>query len=720
MTYSRTKRSLKAKNQARDRFGRWVSVGANVKWVTNGEKFAGVIDKIEDGKAQITVHNNDGTKGKTTVLADRLRVLASKATIPPKANTFKDPHNNFSQALKRPEVQSSFNEDGTAKIEREDGYSLTMSEKKPKDDSNPIIFQLFAPSGRSLGQYGVSAETDFDQMVSEDQTEGPEAPDNAKTTPEPAPVVVDSQTKAYTVPAQVRGDVREALMNTEFSISEEDLVFANNLANESQVSIEEIKWIDSFFSSHEVPEKIHGGFKGKKWSSSILNPPAEKKTPDFDFNDEILEFFAVSQQKDSYVADSLYALDREAERLYKWDSEFSLVENIDIDSFEAPTIIELSVIDAQDLAKLFSEGVKEFNVLDIDPVERNLFALAEDEMDMGLLDLQTAVIADATGYSPIERSVNAKKQHRGPGGKFGQQRTSDDGTSKTATKKAVLPVELPLVTDPKARIAEWISTAPEAPVMASADEATGPTDEALYFAIVDDVDKTAVLDAVAIVKIDGAPSAYVRSGAAWKADANTLADLQGTTPPPVVELDVPEPVKTVLAQIDQHDQENPVTASAIESVDDLKSVVASVSSPTLEQKQYIRKRAHALNRMDVIPSDWRTLSVIERGILASAETLYGEYGEIIPVTAGGVPGIADTPGDWKNAHKLRAYWTHGKGALKIRWGTPGDLTRARKHLEKYVPGRGWALAQSYHKHLFGVSNIVHDRATGQYRPRGRK
>lgn len=23
--------------------------------------------------------------------------------------------------------------------------------------------------------------------------------------------------------------------------------------------------------------------------------------------------------------------------------------------------------------------------------------------------------------------------------------------------------------------------------------------------------------------------------------------------------------------------------------------------------------------------------------------------------------------------QLRQYWTHGEGALKIRWGTPGDF-----------------------------------------------
>ena len=31
---------------------------------------------------------------------------------------------------------------------------------------------------------------------------------------------------------------------------------------------------------------------------------------------------------------------------------------------------------------------------------------------------------------------------------------------------------------------------------------------------------------------------------------------------------------------------------------------------------------------------------------------------------------------------LREYWTHGEGAAKIRWGTPGDFDRCVTHLEK--------------------------------------
>lgn len=43
--------------------------------------------------------------------------------------------------------------------------------------------------------------------------------------------------------------------------------------------------------------------------------------------------------------------------------------------------------------------------------------------------------------------------------------------------------------------------------------------------------------------------------------------------------------------------------------------------------------------------------------------------------------MAGKGGDAKN---LWQYWAYGPGAAKIRWGTPGDWTRCRRHLAKYI------------------------------------
>lgn len=50
---------------------------------------------------------------------------------------------------------------------------------------------------------------------------------------------------------------------------------------------------------------------------------------------------------------------------------------------------------------------------------------------------------------------------------------------------------------------------------------------------------------------------------------------------------------------------------------------------------------------------------------------------------------------------LREYWTHGEGAAKIRWGTPGDFDRCVTHLEKYVRNPE-GLCNEYHVEAVGA------------------
>ncbi len=75
--------------------------------------------------------------------------------------------------------------------------------------------------------------------------------------------------------------------------------------------------------------------------------------------------------------------------------------------------------------------------------------------------------------------------------------------------------------------------------------------------------------------------------------------------------------------------------------------------------------------------------------------------------------MADTTPGGGNAETLRRYWTTGKGAAKIRWGTPGDHGRCVKELSKYMPGRAAGYCQLLHKRATGVY-------TGDKRNPGRK
>ena len=55
-----------------------------------------------------------------------------------------------------------------------------------------------------------------------------------------------------------------------------------------------------------------------------------------------------------------------------------------------------------------------------------------------------------------------------------------------------------------------------------------------------------------------------------------------------------------------------------------------------------------------------------------------------------------------NAEDLRQYWLHGKGAAKIRWGTPGDWTRCVRNLSKYMGPRAKGYCQLRHKEATGI------------------
>jgi hypothetical protein len=55
-----------------------------------------------------------------------------------------------------------------------------------------------------------------------------------------------------------------------------------------------------------------------------------------------------------------------------------------------------------------------------------------------------------------------------------------------------------------------------------------------------------------------------------------------------------------------------------------------------------------------------------------------------------------------NAEKLRRYWTIGRGAVKIRWNTPGDWTRCYRQLVKYMGPRAKGYCSLRHKEMTGV------------------
>lgn len=80
------------------------------------------------------------------------------------------------------------------------------------------------------------------------------------------------------------------------------------------------------------------------------------------------------------------------------------------------------------------------------------------------------------------------------------------------------------------------------------------------------------------------------------------------------------------------------------------------------------------------------------------------------------PGTHDGPG-WitnpEDTQRLRTYWTRGKGAAKIRWGTPGDFNRCRSQLAKYIPNPHYLAGTCANMHKVAIG-VWPGQETGQH------
>lgn len=64
--------------------------------------------------------------------------------------------------------------------------------------------------------------------------------------------------------------------------------------------------------------------------------------------------------------------------------------------------------------------------------------------------------------------------------------------------------------------------------------------------------------------------------------------------------------------------------------------------------------------------------------------------------------MAVTPKGLEGARRLKEYWVHGEGSLKIRWGESGDFLRCVHELEKYVVDPE-GLCNTFHVAALGVA-----------------
>jgi hypothetical protein len=252
---------------------------------------------------------------------------------------------------------------------------------------------------------------------------------------------------------------------------------------------------------------------------------------------------------------------------------------------------------------------------------------------------------------------------------------------------------------------------------------SAPQDEGwTAYAVVDDLDPGAVLEVIRLRRGPVGPELVAYRNGVWSEAPELLTDLQGVQPPPLVQLDQAQ-LDSVLQQIDGGSEaegegsadtgdpgegldeadKTPVAAAGppakerakaaekgqalpeggfpIRNRDELAKAVKALGRATnpTAAKRHIIKRARALNAINALPEAWGVTAAV--ALVADA-----------PLTVSPDP----------RAEQLRRYWTTGKGAAKIRWGTPGDWTRCYRQLRKYMGLRAKGYCQNLHKRSTGV------------------
>ncbi|HEY9378971.1 MAG TPA: hypothetical protein VIQ02_17990 [Jiangellaceae bacterium] len=190
---------------------------------------------------------------------------------------------------------------------------------------------------------------------------------------------------------------------------------------------------------------------------------------------------------------------------------------------------------------------------------------------------------------------------------------------------------------------------------------------AKVLAVVDDYDRNAVMDLVVVLP---GPKVMRRHAGEWRDDPTWVNVLRSVRPPPVVQL-APEQVQGVLDQIDEATKDLPFDETDKEEAGKEKSLKASAWQ----------------ERADEMAILWALTAAPVGKALSQA-----------------------TPGGRMPAN-LRQYWAFGRGAAKIRWGTPGAWRRCYRNLVKYVgptraPGTCTNLAKLRGGH--GVATHVGD------------
>lgn len=213
------------------------------------------------------------------------------------------------------------------------------------------------------------------------------------------------------------------------------------------------------------------------------------------------------------------------------------------------------------------------------------------------------------------------------------------------------------------------------------------------------------------------PVAFDRIRVAMRGDYTDLPLAGATTERSIVEetkgkRPVPQFIRDKLAKTDKATDEG---TYVIKTIADLSAAIKKYKKVSDEDektklRKHIVSNAKRLKATNMLPKNWsetpaeaKTYAWTDAPDAFTAGVLLGLSGldeADAEETKAGPPG-ATFPSPDPGATKLREYWTKGKGAAKIRWGTGGDFDRCVRHMRKHVGTRAEGLCNIYHRAAVG-------------------
>jgi len=427
---------------------------------------------------------------------------------------------------------------------------------------------------------------------------------------EAAPVVASTLPKAFAVPKAVKELIMSRLPEDN-PLSESDLRFLESLTDGSPISYEEIVYLRSLIGDVRRLYDLLGGDDTYEWVNRIEDPVEILPAHDF-FSGQFEYYIAHFEFYDELIAVDFFASETEPQ-IFVWDNGAFIPTARSTQTYEAQYIEPIDEYTAQIASEL--PPSTRINPHDFYPEERNMFALASDYINTDHLKSISQL-----AYDSSERAYDASQQSRGEAGKFAVP-SSQNG-------------------------------------------------EFTYFAIMDDLDETAVIDVISITKDEnGQPAVFKRFKGDWFPDPSILAKLNSGAPPVVIHLDDEKERDEVIAQVDDYDKDKDTVAPS-PTFAIKKSLALFTATADDEYADEAIRLAQKFNRVDLIPESLRPY-----GASLSEDGIYGEYGEVLTASAQGANPL----------ERLEDYLINNRGPVEIDWKSSTAVDYATKVFTKYMP-----------------------------------